>query len=120
MVTLNTARYFRLKRLGGAIAPDQILTKCRILGAPVRQNTVVADVNNNVLKIAVVERHGGTGNIGLGMVQGFGLKEGAPASSVAHDSHNIICVGCTDEDMHCAVKDVECMKGGLTARIGHE
>ncbi|MBM4315813.1 MAG: adenine deaminase, partial [Deltaproteobacteria bacterium] len=53
------------------------------------------------------------GNIGRGMVRGFGLKRGALASSVAHDSHNILCVGVNDEDMHLAVKTVEAMQGGL-------
>jgi adenine deaminase len=63
----------------------------------------------------VVERHRATGAIGLGLVQGFGLQEGALASSVAHDSHNIICVGLHDGDMFAAVRAVESMKGGLAA-----
>ena len=97
------------------LIPDQILTECRIRRAPVQQGCVVSDMENDMIKIAVFERHHGTGNIGLGMVQGFGLREGALASSVAHDSHNIICVGCSDRDMYCAVKTVETMGGGLVA-----
>jgi adenine deaminase len=97
------------------LIPDQILTECRILAAAVRNGSVVADIQNDMIKTAVVERHHGTGNIGLGMVQGFGLRDGALASSVAHDSHNIISVGTNDADMIRAVKEVEKMKGGLAA-----
>ena len=65
--------------------------------------------------MAVVERHSGSGNIGKGFVKGFGLKHGALASSVAHDSHNIIVVGTTDADMRAAVEAVVKMGGGLAA-----
>ncbi len=61
----------------------------------------------------VVERHKATGNIGLGLVSGFGLKMGALASSIAHDSHNVIAVGTSDEDIFTAVKEVERLQGGL-------
>jgi len=64
------------------------------------------------LKLAVVERHRGTGNVGLGLVQGFALRRGALASTVAHDSHNIIVVGASDEDMHTAVEELVKMGGG--------
>jgi len=94
---------------------DQILTKSVVAKAPVHNGSIVADIKRDLIKIAVVERHHGTGNIGLGMVQGFGLKGGALASSVAHDSHNIIAVGCTDPDIFTAVKAVEKMGGGLVA-----
>jgi adenine deaminase len=65
--------------------------------------------------MAVVERHSGSGNIGKGFVKGFGLKNGALASSVAHDSHNIVIVGTTDADMQAALKAVVDMGGGLAA-----
>ena len=65
--------------------------------------------------MAVIERHNGTGNIGKGFIKGFGLKRGALASSVAHDSHNIIVVGTTDEDMRAALEAVVEMGGGLAA-----
>ena len=65
--------------------------------------------------MAVVERHNRTGNIGKGFVKGFGLKRGALASSVAHDSHNIIVVGATDADMQTALEAVVNMGGGLAA-----
>ena len=71
------------------------------------------DVENDILKMAVVERHKNTGHIGIGYLQGYGLKEGAVATSVSHDSHNIICVGCNDEDMAFAVNRVAANKGGI-------
>jgi len=105
---------------GGAIRvigmiPDQILTEERFSKPTVVRGRVMADPGRDLAKIAVVERHRGTGNIGLGFVQGFGLREGALASSVAHDSHNVICAGVSDADMMAAVKAVERMGGGLVA-----
>jgi len=97
------------------LIPDQILTQQRVLEPDVRDGVVVSDVRKDILKLSVVERHRGTGRIGLGFVQGFGLKAGALASSVAHDSHNIIGVGCSDGDLFTAVKAVEEMNGGLVA-----
>jgi len=112
--------FFMIRAAGGKIRvigliTDQILTRQLVLDTPIREGAVVADRDRDIIKIAVVERHRATGNIGLGLVQGFGLQEGALASSVAHDSHNIICVGCRDRDMYAAVKAVESMKGGLAA-----
>ncbi|MBN1613493.1 MAG: adenine deaminase [Deltaproteobacteria bacterium] len=95
------------------LIPGQILTKGAILPAPVREGAVVADTGRDLIKIAVVERHRGTGNIGRGMVRGFGLRAGALASSVAHDSHNIVCLGCTDGDMLAAVREVASLGGGM-------
>jgi adenine deaminase len=73
----------------------------------------VADPERDVLKLAVVERHHATGNIGIGFVKGFGLKQGAFASSVAHDAHNIVVVGVSDQDMRVAAERVVAMQGGL-------
>jgi len=95
------------------LIPDQILTGMAIVDAPVRDGEVVADTERDILKIAVIERHRGTGNIAVGLVRGFRLKKGALATSVAHDSHNIICVGCTDGEMMAAAQAVEEMRGGL-------
>lgn len=67
----------------------------------------------DLLKLAVIERHHATGNIGLGLVEGFGLKNGAIASTVAHDSHNLIVIGDTDEHLALAVQEIERMGGGL-------
>jgi len=74
---------------------------------------VVSDRERDVLKITVWERHKGTGNVGVGFVKGFGIKSGALASTVAHDSHNIIAVGVEDEDIVFAVKKLKEMGGGL-------
>ncbi len=121
---MNIAPYhensFIIQDRGGKVrviglVPGQLLTRQMVLAAPIREGLVVADRDRDIIKIAVVERHRATGNIGLGLVQGFGLQEGALASSVAHDSHNIICVGCDDGDMFTAIKAVEAMKGGLAA-----
>ena len=71
------------------------------------------DLEADVIKVAVIERHGVNGNIGRGFVKGFGLKRGAIASSVGHDSHNIIVVGAGDADMALAVNRVIEMGGGF-------
>ncbi len=97
------------------IIPDQVITNQSIVEAAVSDNKVVSDITRDILKIAVVERHTGSGNIGKGFVRGFGLKKGALSSSVAHDSHNIIVVGTNDEDMKTAVESVVKMGGGLAA-----
>lgn len=73
----------------------------------------VHDPGQDILKVAVVERHKGTGNVGLGLIRGYGLKHGAIATSVAHDSHNIIVVGDTDADMVVAVNTLAAMGGGM-------
>lgn len=71
------------------------------------------DVENDILKIACVERHKGTNHIGVGYVKGYSLKSGAVATSVAHDSHNIITVGCNDDDIAVAVNAIKDSKGGI-------
>jgi len=97
------------------IVPEQVITHQGIEEITVKNNRAVSDSSRDMLKIAVVERHRGTGNIGIGFVKGFGLKHGALASSVAHDSHNIIIVGSTDADMQAALEAVVKMGGGLAA-----
>jgi adenine deaminase len=97
------------------IVPDQIITGQRIMEALIWDGKAVADTSRDMLKIAVIERHTGSGNVGKGFVRGFGLKRGAIASSVAHDSHNIIVVGTNDEDMHAAIRVIVEMGGGLAA-----
>ena len=111
---------FAIPALGDSIrviglVRDQILTKNLTEKAFKVNGMAVSDTGRDIVKIAVIERHGATGNMGLGFVKGFGLKEGALASSVAHDSHNIVCIGCTDRDIYAAVKAVEEMRGGLAA-----
>jgi adenine deaminase len=94
------------------LVPDQILTTQTVVDAKIVNGNVVSDIERDILKIAVVERHRASGNVGVGFVTGFGLKEGALASSVAHDSHNIVVVGTNDSDMLTAVIEIAKMQGG--------
>ncbi len=95
------------------IVHGQIITRKRIEKVVISQGIVASDLERDILKAVVVERHHATGNIGLGLVKGFGLKRGALASSVAHDSHNIVVVGTNDDDIYLAVKEIERLQGGL-------
>jgi adenine deaminase len=79
----------------------------------VRDGFVVSDPERDVLKLLVIERHKATGNRGFGLLKGLGLKAGALASTVAHDSHNIVAVGVSDEDILAAIERVQQMHGGL-------
>ena len=95
------------------IVPGQIVTR-RLDERPSRSNgSIVADTGRDLLKLVVMERHHATGNVGIGLVKGFGLKRGALATSVAHDSHNIVVVGVDDGDIFAAIKEVERNQGGL-------
>ena len=105
------ARGKRVRVIG--VVPDQIVTRALEMEAPVRNGEVVSDPDRDVLKICVVERHRATGNIGKGLVFGIGLKKGAIVSSIAHDSHNIVVVGVTDEDIFKAVTTINKLGGGL-------
>ncbi len=100
------------------VVPGQILTRKKNEKVRIVDGVVIPDVGRDCLKLVVVERHKATGNIGLGLVTGFGLNKGALASSVAHDSHNIIAVGTNDEDIFTAIKNVESMRGGLLVVVG--
>ncbi len=95
------------------IVPDQVITKKLQERAKVVDGFIVPDIKRDILKLVVVERHKATGNIGLGLVKGFSLKKGALASSVAHDSHNIVVVGTNDNDIYMAIKEIERLQGGL-------
>jgi adenine deaminase len=95
------------------IIPGQIVTKKAVEKVKVVDGTVMPDVERDILKLVVVERHKASGNIGLGLVKGFGLKKGALASSVAHDSHNIIAVGTNDLDILKAIEEINRLQGGL-------
>jgi adenine deaminase len=94
------------------IVPNQLLTKKVICAARIIDGKIVSDPENDILKIVVVERHHTTGNIGLGFVKGIGLKSGALASTVAHDSHNIIVIGVDDRDILLAIREIQSMNGG--------
>jgi adenine deaminase len=91
----------------------QIATENRLVRATIKNDNAVAAPDRDIAKIAVIERHRATGNMGLGFVQGMGLRQGALAGTVAHDSHNLIVIGINDQDMELAAKAVSDMKGGL-------
>ncbi len=110
------AKGSRMKVIG--LIPNQLVTDSLLEEVKVEDGFAVADVERDILKIAVIERHLASGNVGLGFVKGFKLKRGALGSSVAHDSHNLILVGTNDEDMLLAAHEIERMRGGLVAVEG--
>lgn len=97
------------------LIPDQIVTKKIMKKIHLKDGVAHPDIKEDILKIVVVERHKATGNIGIGFIQGFGLKKGAIGSSVAHDSHNLVVVGTNDQDIFKAVIAIQEMGGGLVA-----
>ncbi len=103
----------RLRVIG--IIPGQLVTEELLLAPKIVAGEAVADVTRDLLKLAVVERHHGTGNVGLGFVQGLGLQRGAIAGSVGHDCHNITVAGVNDAEMRAAVRAVQELGGGLVA-----
>lgn len=92
--------------------PHQLVTAHLTLEPRTRDGAYVADPDRDILKLAVIERHRATGNIGLGFVHGFAFGEGALASTVGHDSHNLAVVGTNDEDMLAAARALEDAGGG--------
>ncbi len=90
------------------VLTDELFFKPKII-----DGNVVSDTERDIIKIAVVERHKATGNVGIGFIHGLGLKHGAFATSVAHDSHNIIVAGENDKDMLLAIAQIEAMGGGI-------
>jgi adenine deaminase len=101
------------------IVPGQLITGCGAERPAVADGAVVADPSRDLAKIAVIERHHGSGRIGLGLVRGFGLRAGAFASTVAHDAHNLVVVGVSDADMAaCATRAQELGGGLVVARDG--
>ena len=97
------------------IIPGQIVTRWKQERVARHNGTIAADPARDLLKLAVVERHKATGNIGLGLVKGFGIKRGAIGTSIAHDSHNIVVVGASDQDMYAVVQEIARNQGGLAA-----
>jgi adenine deaminase len=95
------------------VKPGLLLTSRESATLALTENGLTADIGQDVLKVAVLERHGRTGDVGVGFVTGFGLQRGAIASSMGHDSHNICVVGATDDDMAAAVNRVIQMGGGF-------
>jgi len=97
--------------------PDQIINTKTSAVLKVENGSVAADPERDILKLAVVERHGKNGNIGITFVKGFGLKNGALASSIAHDHHNIIVAGTNDQDMAVCAAAIEEMQGGFAIAV---
>ncbi len=95
------------------VMPGKIITEHRRYRLPTSGNQTAVDLANDVIKVAVIERHGKNGNHANGFVQGFGLKKGAIASTVGHDSHNICVVGVSEEDMALAANRLGEIKGGF-------
>ncbi|MGI8964801.1 MAG: adenine deaminase, partial [Limisphaerales bacterium] len=94
------------------IVPQQIITKAITQIPKVEEEKIVSDIERDILKLVVMERHHATGNIGLGFVRGFKLKRGALGSTIAHDAHNLIVVGATDRDILATIQALEKMGGG--------
>lgn len=103
----------RLRVVG--LVPDQVVTEQLLMAPTIVEGEAVADVRRDLVKLATVERHRGTGNVGLGFVHGLGLQRGAIAGSVGHDAHNITVAGVTDADMRAAVQAIQDLGGGLVA-----
>ena len=99
------------------LVPNQIVTRKVMKKVLLKDGIAYPDIEEDILKIVVVERHRGTGNVGIGFVQGFGLKNGAIGSSVAHDSHNFVAVGTNDQDIFTAVMAMKKMGGGLVVVV---
>ncbi|WP_342542229.1 adenine deaminase [Paenisporosarcina sp. FSL H8-0542] len=95
------------------IIPDQIVTNKVVEKVEIINGAFVQNMERDQLKLAVIERHHQLHTIGLGIVKGFGLKKGAVATTIAHDSHNAIVLGTNDEDMIAAVQALQDMQGGL-------
>ena len=97
------------------IVPQQIFTKETLATPKVVNGEIVADVDRDILKLVVVERHRATGNVGVGFVRGFKLKGGAIGSTVAHDAHNVVVAGTNDADILRVIEELERSQGGQVA-----
>lgn len=95
------------------VVPDQIVTHLHEMEPATRDGQVISDPERDLLRLYVVERHRASGNIGKGLITGFGLKSGAIATSIGHDSHNIIAIGVEDRDIMKAVTTINKMGGGI-------
>jgi adenine deaminase len=116
---------FRVPWNGGqarviGLIPGQIVTGSLVDELTHRAGEAIADPERGLAKIAVIERHLGTGRIGLGFVRGFGLQRGALASTVAHDAHNVVVVGMSDAAMAAAVRRLANIGGGIVVVDGAE
>ncbi len=106
------AQFDRVSVIG--VADGQITTEHLVEAAPVADGLIVSDPQRDLLKIAVIDRHHGSGRVCLGLIRGLGLQRGALASTVAHDAHNLVVVGCSDADMLLAARTLEELGGGFS------
>lgn len=111
---------FRVRAQGKRIrviqtVPRLIITHAGVADALIMDGVVVADPERDLAKIAVIERHHGTNRTAVGFISGLGIRRGALASTIAHDSHNVVVVGCSDGDMRRTVEELKEMGGGLAA-----
>ena len=97
------------------IVPEQIVTNAIPIAPKVENGEIISDTSRDILKLVVVERHNGTGNVGIGFVRGFALKRGALGSTVAHDAHNVVVVGTNDDDIVATITALQKMGGGQVA-----
>ncbi|MGI9089324.1 MAG: adenine deaminase [Chthoniobacterales bacterium] len=97
------------------IVPEQIVTNAISVSPKVENGEIAADPARDILKLVVVERHNATGNVGVGFVRGFGLQRGALGSTVAHDAHNMVVVGTSDDELLTAIAALQKMGGGQVA-----
>ena len=116
-VSLRIPANGRRGRIIGLV-PDQIITEHLVQDLTIENGEVICDPGLDVAKVAIIERHLATGNFGLGLVKGIGLMRGAIASTIAHDSHNIVVVGTDDASMLKAAHAVAEMRGGMAAVEG--
>lgn len=100
------------------VVQGSLITESRLLALPSEDGAAVADPGRDIAKLAVLERHMASGRVGLGFVQGLGLKQGAIASTISHDHHNLIVAGADDASMYAAAEAVAEMGGGLAAARG--
>ena len=113
----STGAYERVIEL----VPEELLTKELIVPKKYEENLPEGvSLKEDILKAVVCERHHGSGHIGIGFIKGYGLKKGAVASSVAHDSHNLIVIGTNDRDISLAANCVKANQGGLAVVAGGE
>ncbi len=110
------ARGTRMRVIGSL--PDQLVTEHCVMPATATVDRVEADIPRDLLKMIVIERHGKTGGSGVGFVQGFGLRRGAIAGTVAHDHHNLIALGADDLSMQSAARAAASLGGGLAVAVG--
>ena len=122
-ITPVTAADFRIPSNGGSIrvigvVAGQIATESFVESPSVRDGAAEADAERDLAKIVVIERHAASGRLAAGFVRGFGLRRGALASTIAHDAHNLVCVGVSDDDMARAAGRLAELGGGRVAVAG--